>query len=112
MSHPDIPSATEELDEDQLGVDPLERGMDPAERWAGADREGTTGREQAEGESIERRLAEEEPDVNPVEAVEPDRYEKVETYDLPEADGPGPIARQGRSADIAGGSLAEAYRED
>jgi protease I len=67
---PDL-TTTEQLDEDELGVDPLERGMDPSEGWSGADRHGTTPREQREGETLDERLAEEEPDVygNPREAV-------------------------------------------
>ena len=35
-------SSAEELDEDRLRLDPLEAGMDPPERWSGADKYGTT----------------------------------------------------------------------
>lgn len=56
-------TTSEQLDEDELGADPLERGAEPAEGWSGADRFGTTAREQREGESLDDRLAEEEPDV-------------------------------------------------
>ncbi|GAB3008535.1 hypothetical protein [Saccharothrix stipae] len=52
----------EQLDEDELGVDPLEEGVDPPEHWSGADRHGTTPREQREGETLDQRLAQEEPE--------------------------------------------------
>ena len=54
-------SSAEELDEDELDVDPLEGGEDrlegrPADRlW------GTTPFEQSQGEPLDRRLAREEP---------------------------------------------------
>ena len=52
----------EQLDEDELGVDPLERGVDPPEHWSAADRHGTTPREMREGETLDQRLAQEEPE--------------------------------------------------
>ena len=57
--------STEELDEDELGTDPLEGGLDAPDGWAEADRWGTTPREEREGESLDQRLREEEPDVEP-----------------------------------------------
>jgi protease I len=73
MTSPPDPDLTtsEQLDEDELGVDPLERGVEPPEGWAGVDRFGTTPREEREGETLDQRLAEEEPDQygNPREAV-------------------------------------------
>ena len=56
-------NSAEDLDEDRLRVDPLEQGIEPPERWSGADRFGTTPREQSEGPSLDQRLAEEEPDI-------------------------------------------------
>jgi Family of unknown function (DUF5709) len=44
------------------GDDPLDRGVAPPERWSAAERFGTTANEQAEGESLDDLLAEEEPD--------------------------------------------------
>lgn len=58
-------SSAEELDEDELGVDPLEEGMEPPERWSGADRYGTTPYEQEQGEDLDHKLAAERPDVEP-----------------------------------------------
>jgi hypothetical protein len=45
------------------GDDPLDRGVVTPERWSAGMRFGTTGEEQQEGESLDRLLAEEEPDV-------------------------------------------------
>jgi hypothetical protein len=56
-------SPAEELDEDELGADPLEQGMDPAEHWSVAEERGTTPREAREGETLDQRLAAERPDV-------------------------------------------------
>ena len=44
------------------GDDPLDRGVVPPERWSAGVRGGTTEAEQAEGESLDQLLAEEEPD--------------------------------------------------
>lgn len=56
---------SEELDEDRIGVDPLEEGVEPPEHWSGVDQYGTTPNEQREGETLDERLAEESPDVEP-----------------------------------------------
>ena len=45
------------------GDDPLDRGVVTPERWSAGVGFGTTGEEQAEGESLDRHLAEEEPDL-------------------------------------------------
>ncbi|WP_225726335.1 MULTISPECIES: hypothetical protein [unclassified Nocardia] len=58
-------SATEQLDEDELGVDPLEAGMDPPDEWSGADRYAVPPADQRAGPSLGDRLAEEEPDIEP-----------------------------------------------
>ena len=44
------------------GYDPLDRGVAPPERWSAGMRYGVTADEQAEGESLDQLLAEEEPD--------------------------------------------------
>ena len=44
------------------GDDPLDRGVVPPERWSAGIRYGVTATEQAEGESLDQLLAEEEPD--------------------------------------------------
>ncbi|WP_020659560.1 hypothetical protein [Amycolatopsis benzoatilytica] len=55
----------EALDEDDLRVDPLEAGIEPAERWSPAVRHGTTPAEAREGEPHGQRLAQEQPDDQP-----------------------------------------------
>jgi hypothetical protein len=47
---------------DERGADPHEEGASPPERPLAVDRLGTTEQEQARGESLDDRLAEEEPD--------------------------------------------------
>lgn len=58
-------NSAEDLDEDRLRVDPLEAGMDPPERWSGADKYGTTANEQRTARPLDDRLAEEQADVQP-----------------------------------------------
>lgn len=58
-----VPPTEEQLDEDELATDPLEAGMDPPDDWSAADRYATTPREQRAGESLDDRLAEEQPDI-------------------------------------------------
>jgi hypothetical protein len=50
--------------DDDLVADPLDTGVSAADRWAGANRFGTTPAEARAGESLEQRLSEEEPDVD------------------------------------------------
>ncbi|MDQ2814756.1 MAG: DUF5709 domain-containing protein [Actinomycetota bacterium] len=45
------------------GNDPLDRGVAPPERWSAGMKFGSTADEQQSGESLDQRLAEEEPDV-------------------------------------------------
>ena len=45
------------------GEDPLDQGVIPPERWSAGMRFGTTADEEAEGESLDQQLAEEEPDT-------------------------------------------------
>jgi hypothetical protein len=45
------------------GDDPLDRGVATPERWSAAMRFGSTGAEQAAGESVDQLIAEEEPDL-------------------------------------------------
>lgn len=130
-------NSAEDLDEDRLRVDPLEEGMDPPERWSGADRFGTTPREESEGPSLDARLAEEEPDTT-LATVEDPAADQTEhrgsdepaaddteyrpdwaSVDIESVDGHGvddaisvqrDAMRRGQSADEAGGSVAEAMR--
>ncbi|GAA3013969.1 hypothetical protein [Actinokineospora diospyrosa] len=120
-------SQAESLDEDNLRVDPLEEGIDAPEHWAEADRHGMTAAEQRAGESLDERLAEEEPDLSagdpdrpgpttPLAAVD-ERIDQVRAdLDDPAPEEPNhPLPteaeRNGQAADEAGGSVAEALRE-
>ena len=66
----DTLSASESLDSDEVRNDDGDTVVDPPEDWSEANRFGVTAEEQREGESLDARLAEEEPDV--VEDIEPD----------------------------------------
>jgi len=57
----DVRDPSDTLD-GEPGDDPLDRGVAPPERWSAAMRSGTTAAEQEDGESLDERLAEEEPD--------------------------------------------------
>lgn len=61
----DTLSASEGTDSDELYNDDGDIVVDPPEGWSEADRFGMTAREAREGESLDDRLAEEEPDVSP-----------------------------------------------
>jgi hypothetical protein len=60
----DFLTQSETLDEDEMGIDPLEGGMDPAENWSAVNRYGTTALEQATDRPLAERLAEERPDAS------------------------------------------------
>jgi hypothetical protein len=64
----DTLSASEGTDSDELRNDDGDIVVDPPEGWSEADRFGVTAREAREGESLDDRLAEEEPDVT-VDAI-------------------------------------------
>jgi hypothetical protein len=74
------------------GDDPLDRGVVPPERWSAGIRYGTTEEEQAEGESLDQLLAEEEPDDTEEEledALESDDEEPEDVEDFDEDDDAG-----------------------
>jgi hypothetical protein len=64
------------LDDDRV-ADPLDTGVAAGDRWAGADRFGTTPAEARAGQSLERLLAEEEPDVDPYAEAADDEDELI-----------------------------------
>ena len=68
------------------GDDPLDRGVVPPERWSAGVRYGDTAAEQSAGESLDQRLAEEEPDDTEEEledalALDDEAPEDVEDFD-------------------------------
>jgi hypothetical protein len=126
-AEPESLAPSEALDEDELRVDPLEKGVEPPEHWSAADRFGTTPREIREGEPMAQRLAEEVPDTEPepvrerpvaatpadqldetVEDAPPD-FERVSPEDEVPRRHTGSDPRE--EADYAGGSVADAIRE-
>lgn len=124
-SDPAALNSAEDLDEDRMAVDPLEKGVEPPEHWTEADRFGMTPSEQREGETLDERLAEERPDVEepvvperPVAAtpateldgsVDEDRPD-LDTMPAEEPPGVGQEELERQNADRAGGSVAEAIR--
>lgn len=59
----------------RIGDDPLDQDVAPPERWSAGVRYGDTAAEQAEGESLDQLLAEEEPDT--VFDVDDERLEDI-----------------------------------
>ncbi|MFC9363435.1 hypothetical protein ACFTZB_43585 [Rhodococcus sp. NPDC057014] len=66
----DTLSPSESVDPDEVRNDDGDETVDPPEGWSAADKFGTTPREEREGESLDDRLAEEEPDVLAREAAD------------------------------------------
>lgn len=62
---------TESLDSDEVRNDDGDIVVDPPEDWTGADKFGMTPSEQRAGESLDQRLAEEEPDLGATEPGDP-----------------------------------------
>ncbi|PXY27570.1 hypothetical protein [Prauserella muralis] len=120
-------NSAEDLDEDRLRVDPLEEGVEPPEHWSQADGYGNTPFEQQQGESLEQKVEQEEPDVTepavperPIAATPaPELDDSIDhrTEDV-EPEPPNdevvppdtPAVRRGQNADEAGGSVADAIR--
>ncbi|MEU4311076.1 hypothetical protein [Nocardia sp. NPDC024068] len=106
-------SSAEDLDEDPLHEDPLEKGMDPPEHWSGVDKYGMTTREQAEPRALRERLAEEEPDTTTETGDDPRDVPDDERSRRPAGDlGPGQYEQElGIAADIPGGSVPDQIQE-
>lgn len=60
-----------DLDEDELGKDPLEEGVEPPERWTPVTEARWTPRETREGLTLDERLGEEVPDSGSEPEVKP-----------------------------------------
>jgi hypothetical protein len=101
--------------------DPLDRGVVPPQHWSAGMRQGTTADEQAEGESLDDLLAEEEPDETAEDGEElPEDYAEDLDADSDYADGiridDGPDPRAGRLVGYDEGAhssrTAELYAHD
>ncbi|KOS54308.1 MULTISPECIES: hypothetical protein [Rhodococcus] len=113
----DTLSPSEGLDSDEVRNDDGDEAVDPPEGWSGADRFGTTQREEQEGESLDQRLAEEEPDVAPAEPLErpvaamPDDELTEDVVDEV-VDGDVAVAGGGKHAEVVDGVIVEDSRVD
>ena len=69
----DQPQSNGDSMSDDRGLDePLEEGYSPPEKWSVAEGFGNTPYEEATGESLDQRIAQEEPEEDPYEAAERD----------------------------------------
>jgi hypothetical protein len=68
--------ASDTLDDDRV-ADPLDTGVAAGDRWAAANRFGTTPAEALTGEPLDQLLAEEEPDVDPYAEAPEDEDELI-----------------------------------
>lgn len=105
--NPDLTTSvgSEDVDEERIGLDPLEEGMDPPERWIGSDSFGVTAEEQLDGETLDERLAQETSDIEP-DDLEATGEQSTEINEV------GPQPNQFReAADEAGGSVARGWRD-
>jgi hypothetical protein len=73
MADDDTLSPSESTDSDEVRNDDGDIVVDPPDGWSEADKFGMTAREEREGESLDDRLAEEEPDVLPDPAPDAER---------------------------------------
>ncbi|MCQ4122348.1 hypothetical protein [Rhodococcus tibetensis] len=122
MSIEDGPGDTlnpaESLDADEVRNNDGDDVVDPPEHWSEADKFGTTPREEREGESLDQKLSEEEPDVPvevppeipvaaaPNESLTEDDVDRVLDDDV-EVPGDG-----SKSADVVDGVIVEDSRVD
>jgi hypothetical protein len=103
--------------DDNAVSDPLDVGIAAPDRWAGADRFGTTIAEQRAGESLDQLLAEEQPDVDPYGSSADDPYgPSVDPYGPSVDDGDeDELIRRGYGIEPRGGRLLaddEGFGED
>jgi len=83
----DTLNPSESTDSDEVRNDDGDIVVDPPEGWSEADKFGMTPREEQEGESLDDRLAEEEPDVLDeveVDDVRPTRVHRGQIDGTPE----------------------------
>ena len=70
MPDDDTLSPSESTDSDEVRNDDGDIVVDPPDDWSEANKFGMTAREEREGESLDQRLAEEEPDVLEADPVQ------------------------------------------
>jgi len=72
MASDDTLNPSESTDSDEVRNDDGDVVVNPPDDWSEADKFGMTAREEREGESLDDRLAAEEPDVLPHSVPDPD----------------------------------------
>ena len=77
MASDDTLNPSESTDSDEVRNDDGDIVVDPPDDWSEADKFGMTAREEREGESLDDRLAEEEPDVVPEAGPSAERPARV-----------------------------------
>jgi hypothetical protein len=77
MPNDDTLSPSESTDSDEVRNDDGDTVVDPPDDWSEANKFGMTAREEREGESLDDRLAEEEPDVLPDPGPDAERPARV-----------------------------------
>ncbi|MFZ2177204.1 MAG: hypothetical protein WAW17_24850 [Rhodococcus sp. (in: high G+C Gram-positive bacteria)] len=123
MSTEDGPGYTlnpsESLDSDEVRNNDGDDVVDPPDAWCEADRFGTTAREEREGESLDAKLSEEEPDVAleepleiPVSVLPDDELsEDVDQFPLDEEEIDIPVLGL-KHADVVEGVIVQDSRTD
>jgi hypothetical protein len=87
MPDDDTLSPSESTDSDEVRNDDGDIVVDPPDDWSEANKFGMTAREEEEGESLEYKLAAEEPDVPPAAGLpteRPDRAHRGQIDGAPE----------------------------
>lgn len=77
MPDDDTLSPSESTDSDEVRNDDGDIVVDPPDDWSEANRFGVTAREEEEGESLDYKLAAEEPDVPPDAGAPTERPDRV-----------------------------------
>jgi hypothetical protein len=77
MADDDTLSPSESTDSDEVRNDDGDTVVDPPDSWSEADKFGMTEREEREGESLEYKLAAEEPELPPTGIPDPERPVRV-----------------------------------
>ena len=106
----DQPSNVDGLPDSDVD-DELDRGYSPPERWSAGQGYGNTAFEEASGESLDQRVAQEEPERDPYDGTEDDDLGDGEVGDGEVGDGEVGDVRAGRLVDLDEG-LGEDTEKD
>lgn len=106
---PGVLQPAETLETDDLDADPLDTGISPRERRPASEGFGVTRAEAREGESLEDRMAQEQPDI-PAVAPEDPAQPRAGRLVAADDDEPGQFAREvGRDGGAAGAEEAAVH---